>query len=286
MARIAAHLPHPGVGLAPAPCRGVGEVGDERLDLGMELAELFPVQVQGVQELPVDVELYLVPGAVSEAHRARIAPAAQMREVPFREVVLAPNPVHDLQRSLARPATGRAGHKGDEIVRFVRAGSDVERLQRQARVPDPGEAVVPVALAAERFGQRGCGRGDYRAGGAIGESLQHPGARAYELLVRSLVDIVLGLPGAPRLDCVVDPRGDSLGISWLWWLRMVDGRPVNSEPLGLTLADRERGMHGGLVDLDRNGRASGDAIRSTEGPPATFLLAEERLDQPVFALGG
>ena len=102
MTGVAAHLPHPGVGLAPAPCSGVGEIGDEGLDLRVELAELFPVEVEGVQQLAVDVELYLIPGAVSNPHGRRVAPAAQMRELALGEVVLAADPVHDLQRSLAR----------------------------------------------------------------------------------------------------------------------------------------------------------------------------------------
>ena len=56
--------------------------------------------------------------------------------------------------------------------------ADVERLEREARVPDPREAVVPVALAALVLGQRRRGRGDDRAGRAVGEALQHARAEA------------------------------------------------------------------------------------------------------------
>ena len=70
MARLAAHLPHARVRLAPAPRGGVGELGDERLDLRVQLAELLAVEVQRVEQLAVDVELGLVPGAVADAHRA------------------------------------------------------------------------------------------------------------------------------------------------------------------------------------------------------------------------
>ena len=49
---------------------------------------------------------------------------------------------------------------------------------REARVADPGEAVVPVALAADRLGQRGGGGGDDRAGRPVGEPLEHARADA------------------------------------------------------------------------------------------------------------
>ena len=209
MARLTAHLPHPGVGLHPAPCRGVGEVGHERLDLGMEVAQLLAVEPERVEQLAVDVQLHLVPCAVAHSDRRRFAPAAQVRKLALGEVVLASDPVHDLKRALAGAAARRAGHEGDELLGLVRAGADVERLDREARVADPGEAVVPVALAADRLGERGGRRGDDGAGGAIAEALEHARAHPDEISVRALVDVVLGLPGAPALDRVGDPVGDA-----------------------------------------------------------------------------
>ena len=47
-----------------------------------------------------------------------------------------------------------------ELAGLVGARADVEGLQRQARVADPGVAVVPVALAADRLRQRGRRRRD------------------------------------------------------------------------------------------------------------------------------
>ena len=64
----------------------------------MQLAELLAVEVQRVEQLAVDVELGLVPGAVADPHRARVAPAAQVRQLALGQVVLAADPVHDLQR--------------------------------------------------------------------------------------------------------------------------------------------------------------------------------------------
>ena len=50
------------------------------LHLGMEVAHLALAQVQAVQELAVDVELLLRPGAVADPHGGGVAPAAQVRQ--------------------------------------------------------------------------------------------------------------------------------------------------------------------------------------------------------------
>ena len=98
MARLPAHLPHAGVLAAPALGGGVGQLRHELLDLGMQVTEPLPVEVKSVQQLAVHVELGLVPGAVADPHRAGVAPAAQVRQLTLGEVVLAADPVHDLQR--------------------------------------------------------------------------------------------------------------------------------------------------------------------------------------------
>ncbi len=106
MARLAPHLPHSGVGFDPATRRGVCEIGHEGLDLRMELTEPLLVEVQRVEQLTVDVELHLTPSAVADAHRARVAPTAQVSERALAEVVLTADPIHDLERPLARSSAG------------------------------------------------------------------------------------------------------------------------------------------------------------------------------------
>src|SRR6266536_1874384 len=117
-----------------------------------------------------------------------------MLQLSFAEVVLAADPVHDLERGAA---AGGTRHEGDELAGLVAAAADVERLQRQACVADPGVAVVPVALAADRLGQRRRRRSDDRARRTVGEALEHARAEPDELALRTLVDVVVGLPGAP-----------------------------------------------------------------------------------------
>src|SRR5215211_9212023 len=48
-------------------------------------AEPLGVDVERVQELAVDVELHLLPGAVAHAYRPRVAPTTQMDELQLRE---------------------------------------------------------------------------------------------------------------------------------------------------------------------------------------------------------
>ena len=67
----------------------------------MQLAELLVVEVQRVEQLAVDVELCLAPGAVADPDGRRVAPPAQVRQLALGEVVLAADPVHDLQRVLS-----------------------------------------------------------------------------------------------------------------------------------------------------------------------------------------
>ena len=220
----------------------------------MEVAEPLVIEVERVEELAVDVELGLAPGAVADAHGRRVAPAAQVRELTLAEIVLAADAVHDLERvHVAGAAAGRARHEGDEVLGLVGAGADVERLQREARVTDPGVAVVPVALPADGLGQRGRGRGDDRPGGAVGQPLEHPRAELHELLVRAVVDVVLELPRAPAFDRVVDAAGDL-------------GRRGRLRRIG-------DGRHAGADD---------DLVRAAEGATAFVGLAEERPHEAVL----
>src|SRR5947208_1826051 len=132
MAKITAHLPDSGVRLVPAAGGGVGQIGGEGLNLRVKRSELLPVGEERVEELAVDVELHLVPGTVADAYRAGVAPATQVTELPLREVMLAPDAVHDLKRALASPPAGRARHEGDELFDLVWAGPDVQGIDRHA----------------------------------------------------------------------------------------------------------------------------------------------------------
>jgi hypothetical protein len=118
------------------------------------------------QHLAVDVDLLLVPRAVTHADRSAVAPSLQVGERAFGEVVLAADSEHDLQSFGGTDAGGgRCCHEGEKVVRLVRTRSDPERLHRETGVADPGVAVVPVPLAANALRKRRrCRRHDRTAG--------------------------------------------------------------------------------------------------------------------------
>src|SRR5277367_4897446 len=110
-----------------------------------------------------------------------------MWQYPLAEVVLAADPIHDLERAHVHPPAGRAGHERNEVLGLVRTGTYVERLERQARVADPRVAIVPVALPADGLRERAGGRRDNRPGRPVCQTLEHARSEAHELAVWSLV---------------------------------------------------------------------------------------------------
>src|SRR5690606_26580045 len=119
------------------------------------------VTLEEQEQLAVDVELELVVGAVSDAHRPRRHVAVKMVERALGEVLATVDAVHDLQ--LARPVA--------LAIAFVQPFRESDRLAAIAEIDErrggergvayPGVAVVPVALAANALRQAECrGGGD------------------------------------------------------------------------------------------------------------------------------
>ena len=93
----AADLPDPLVGLIPVvtdPLDDVTEVGPR---IGIHRLAVLVVEVHGVHQLTVDVELELVGGAVSDANRMRAAVTLEVVENLLFQVRPAVDPVHDLE---------------------------------------------------------------------------------------------------------------------------------------------------------------------------------------------
>ena len=128
------------------------------------------------------------------------------------EVALAADAVHDLQVFVA---LGHIGDEAEEVVRLPVEAERVERPQRERRVADPRVAVVPVALAARRLGQRRRGRGDERTGGRVGQALQRERAALEvraprvvgEVAARQPVLPVMRGPPQPLVGLVVRAGG-------------------------------------------------------------------------------
>ncbi len=93
---------------------------------------------------------------------------------------------------------------GQEGVRLLGEPEIEEGLERQRGVAQPAVAVVPVARAADRLGQRGRGRRHHRSRGGEGEELQGQGAADNVVAVGSVVAAARRPPAPPR-EARLDP---------------------------------------------------------------------------------
>ena len=114
---------------------------------------MLVVEVDGVHELAVDVELQLVVGAVAEPDGPRPAVAVEVVEGLFGQVLAAVQPVHELQGPVVTGALAAGFDPTHERAGFLGETDTQEAVERESGVPDPGVAVVPVALSANALGQ-------------------------------------------------------------------------------------------------------------------------------------
>src|SRR6185503_6880181 len=92
----AAHLPDPLVGLPPSVLEPLEELLVERPCVGRCADPRLPCVVEGVRDLPVDVELELAGGGVADPHGPRAFVAVEPLELELRQPPLSGDPVHDL----------------------------------------------------------------------------------------------------------------------------------------------------------------------------------------------
>ena len=226
------------------------------------------VEVHGVDQLAVDVELKLVRGAVPDPDGRGSLVALQVLEHLLLELGAAVDPVHDLERAvplrpdlaeaLAQPLHERRGLVGE--------AQPQERVEREGGVADPGVAVVPVATAAELLGQARGGRGHDPARGPEGEQLERERRAVHHLAPAPLV-AGLGEPLAPVLERAVErvPR---------LVLRVGPRHVVLRHPL----EHEGHGLPGGQRDLARHAvLARGSAAWPT---PAPCEISAERNTTP------
>ena len=118
--------------------------------------------------------------------------------------------------------------------------------KRERRVAHPAVAVVPVALAAGRLGQRR-GRGRHRrAGRGVGESLQRQ-RRALQMLAPAMVrEAPAGQPVAPVVEGRLEPV---LGVGAVLGAVQAVPPPERDEPL-LALGQRVAGARPVALDPD------------------------------------
>ena len=163
VARLAAHLPHPCVGLAPAPRGRVGQVGHEGLDLRVQLRGSRGT-ADRAEQLAVHVELRLVPGAVAHPHRTRLPPAAQVGQLALDRSCSPPMPYMICsERSAARPPAELVANETNSSASSEQAPCRAPRWSGSSR----GSRSSGSPSCAPRRRSRKGSRGHDRPGRAV-----------------------------------------------------------------------------------------------------------------------
>lgn len=135
------------------------------------LHTVVPQGGQGHHDLVGHVRLVLLHRAVADPHGPRVLVPAQVLELVLGEIAPPVHAVHDLQ------LVGVPGHGAQQPVMPQQGAVAVpalhEDLDDQGGVPQPREAVVPVAFTPEVLGQARGGRGDDPPGLRVGQRTQH-----------------------------------------------------------------------------------------------------------------
>ena len=190
MPRLAAHLPDPAVGLTPVLERRVDLAREQLPEAVVQAIARARVEPDRVEEHPPDIVLPVAPGVVADPHRPRALVAGEVIERLLVELRAPVDAVHDLQVLVLDPV----GDEVEVVARLPVEAEGRESPQHERRVPQPAVAVVPVALAAGRLGQRGRRRGDHRSGRSVGQPLE-----------RERGPLQVDLPGMIREATAADP---------------------------------------------------------------------------------
>ena len=162
-------------------------------------------EVDGVDQLAVDVELELVGSAVPDPHGRRAPVALEVLEHLLGQLGAAVDRVHDLERPrLVTDPLGQAVSQPVHEARgLVSKAEPEQRVEREGRVPNPRIAVVPVAAAADLLRQARGRRRDHCPGRLVGEELEDE-CRAMHRLPPPAAIARLPDPAAPELDRVLE----------------------------------------------------------------------------------
>ena len=245
---LAAGLPDPLIGLAPDLRGALGLLLDDRPEPPRQPLAAAGVEQDRVERRPVDVVLALVEGAVADPHRMRPRVPGQLVARGLGEVAAPVDAVHDLERPVAVGL--EVGEELHELVGLPVEVQEVEGLKREGRVPDPGVAVVPVALSAGRLGQRGGGCRHRRAGRHVGEALD----RERGALDR-VAPAVVGEPGAAQPAPPVAGRRRQAPVGLVHVLRHDEALGPGERAVGLlALLERVPGPHPVALYAERHVR--------------------------------
>src|SRR5215211_7606430 len=192
LAPAPSHFPDALVWLPPVLAQPVQDLLEVRPEVVVEWGAVLVVEVRGVEHGPVEVELALLVCAVAEPNRVGVHVSREVRELHLGYVLAAIYAVERLQEAVfvLMATVSQPTHK---VPRLVLEADVDQGVERQRRVPEPGVAVVPVALSPDLLRQTHRRGGDERARRIVDHELEDKG--------RS-VDY---LPPPPLIGAVCEP---------------------------------------------------------------------------------
>ncbi len=275
-------LPDAVVGLVPHPIEVIHDRGHHLVGLAVDgggIHHILPDATRHagpgrVHHLTEHVELELLAGLVADPNRARSLVAGEPVELDLGETALTADSVHDLE------VAGRAGHGSTQPVvprdRLLGVAGHEEGLQGEGRIAQPRVAVVPVAHAADPFGQRRRGGGGHRTRGGIGERLERD-ERAHDVVAPVTGVGAARHPGLPPRLGAAQRRQRVEGQR-----RIVEGgEPGQREAEAIALAHAELGDGRQVAALDQHGTVELQRVLTRDQREAVAGLGHPRHDRSV-----
>ena len=207
--QLAADLPDAGVGFPPVLQRLVDLLVQDRPDPAVEMVGGLGVQVDRVEQGTPDVVLLLAVRGVADPHRPGVGVARAGDRARTPPAPRSPPMPYMICRWSSRSATSAMKEKKSSASQSK--PSEYKPHKGERGVPDPGVAVVVVALATRGLRQRGgAGRGD-RTGRRVGQALQGQRAALQVGPPRVVGELAAGQPvlpvvGGPDLLACTPPR--------------------------------------------------------------------------------
>ncbi len=122
-----------------------------------------------VRHLTKNIQLILLVSRIARSHRRRFLISRQPWQLQFREPAFAVKAVNNVE---FRGAAGNGSQQPfPPLSRLFQISGIQQSLQSQSRIPHPAKTVIPVAHAAQQFGQRSCRR---RHDAARGQEMSDP----------------------------------------------------------------------------------------------------------------
>ncbi len=270
----ATYLPDALVGLAPAGLEPLEELAGDRPRV-IRGFEAFPARgMHRIDDLAVDVELELVRRVVSDANGLRSLVALEPRQLELDQPPLARDAVEDLE--VLRRSGDRAEQPLSPLARFVEIAGPEEGEQRQSRVTQPAEAVVPVAHAPDRFRQRRRGRCDDAPRRRVRQRLQRD-ERAPDGIGPAPLHRALAHPVGPVVERLTQGLLSVDGLRQ----RAVGGKPGEDERDAVALLDRERRIRAQIPALQVDGGPQRHCIRPGHSDEHAVDSSHPRHDRSV-----